>query len=64
MKNKKTKTVKKTYLKGYEPKVLRFKSGRRLTTNGLTKQEWDSVKKKFVKMTPKDRQMAMDLLSI
>ena len=61
MKNKKSKTVKKTYLKGYEPKTLRFKSGRRLTTNGLTKQEWDSVKKKF---KPEDKVTAKTLLSI
>jgi hypothetical protein len=64
MKNKKIKTAKKTYLKGFEPRTIRFKSGRKLKTNGLTKREWDSVKKKFEKMAPEDRKMAMDLLSI
>jgi hypothetical protein len=65
MKNKKTKTAKKTYLKGHEPRTVHLKKlGITFTTNGLTKQEWDSVKKKFSKMTPKDRKMAMDLLSI
>jgi hypothetical protein len=65
MKNKKTKTAKRTYLKGHEPRTVHLKEiDRTFTTNGLTKQEWDSVKKKFEKMPPKDIKMAKDLLSI
>jgi hypothetical protein len=64
MKNKKTKTAKKTYLKGHKPRTVRFKSGRKIRTTGLTKQEWDPVKPKFKKLTPKGRKTAQDLLSV
>jgi hypothetical protein len=64
MKNQKIKTAKKTYLKGFKPRTIRFPSGRKLKTNGLTKREWDSVKEKFEKMTPEDRKTAKVLLSI
>jgi hypothetical protein len=64
MKNKKMKIAKKAYLKGFAPRTLSFKSGVNIRTNGLTKKEWDSVKKKFEKMTPEDRKAAMVLLSI
>jgi hypothetical protein len=61
MKNKKMKTAKKTYLKGFAPRTLSFKSGRKIKTNGLTKQEWNPVKKKF---KPEDKVTAKTLLSI
>jgi hypothetical protein len=55
------KTAKKTYLKGFAPRTLSFKSGRKIKTNGLTKQEWNPVKKKF---KPEDKVTAKTLLSI
>jgi hypothetical protein len=62
MKNQKTETAKKIYLKGHEPRTVHLeKMDRTLTTNGLTKQDWDPVKKKF---KPEDKETAKTLLSI
>jgi hypothetical protein len=66
MKTKRSNSTGKTYLKGYEPKTIKFKSGRALNTNGLTKEEWNSLKKKktFKKLSLKDKIITKGLLSI
>ena len=65
MKIKKTKTAKNTFLKGHEPRTVHLeKLNKTFTTTGLTKKEWNSVKKHLVKMTSEDKKIARDLLSI
>lgn len=64
MKKTKTKNVKSPFIKGYEPKSLHFKSGRSLTTNGLTKQDWVSMKNKFKKCSAEDIETIKGILSL
>jgi hypothetical protein len=65
MKNKKTQTAKKTYLKGHEPRTVHLKNLKKeFTTNGLTKKEWKTLKEPLKPLSPEDKKTAKDVLSI
>jgi hypothetical protein len=66
MKNKKTNPAEGNYVKGYEPRKLRFKSGITITTNGLTKEQRKEIQKlgSYKKTSLKNRKKIEPLTAI